>query len=72
MKTDQEVRAKLGELLAADARLELPGIRPGMLVFQKVAACKTLLWVLGMSDEDQWHITAAPGPAIDKRAKARN
>lgn len=66
MKTDEEVRAKLREMLSIDA------VGQKELTFSKVAACKTLLWVLGENDADRWWIRAAPGPAIDSRVKDRN
>jgi hypothetical protein len=68
MKTKREVYAKLNEVLSWDARVQ-PENMPDSTVFGKVAAAKTLLWVLGQNDDDRWHITAAPGPAIDVRVK---
>ena len=72
MKSEQEMRDKLAEMLEVDARVQPPGMTPGGLMFCKAAACKTLLWALGENDDDRWHITAVPGPPIDSRARARN
>ena len=66
MKTETELRAKLAEMLAIDAR------NPPNFIFSKAAVCKTLLWALGENDDDRWFIRAPPGPAIDSRAKDRN
>ena len=60
MKTEQEIRDKLDELLGIDARL-LPDPK---LIYSKIAACKVLLWVLGENDDDRWYIQAAPGPPL--------
>lgn len=68
MKTEAEIRAKLAELLAQDGR-NYPDPR---IMYSKAAACKTLLWALGENDDDRWYITAAPGPPVDIRVKARN
>lgn len=67
MKTEPELRAKLTEMLALDGR-----DWPEGMVFSKVAACKALLWALGENDDDHWFIAGAPGPAVDRRAMARN
>jgi len=72
MKTEQEIRAKLHELLDVDARIQPAGMTPGGMIFSKAAACKTLLWALGENDDDRWYITGKPGPPVDARAKARN
>ncbi len=72
MKTEQEVRAKLEEMLAVDGRLQPPGMTPGGMIFSKAAACKALLWALGENDDDRWYITSKPGPPVDARAKNRN
>ena len=66
MKTEQEIREKLREMLSIDA------LGNKELTFSKVAACKTLLWALGENDDDRWWIRAIPGPAIDSRVKDRN
>jgi hypothetical protein len=71
-KTEQELRAKLAEVLATDGRIQPRGMTPGCIIFYKTAAAKTLLWALGENDDDRWFITAAPGPAQDVRAKDRN
>jgi hypothetical protein len=66
MKTEEEIRAKLEEMLSVDctrASRYAPGLTdPAKLIFSKAAACKTLLWVLDENDDDRWHITAVPGP----------
>ena len=67
LKTEQELRDKLAEMLAMDAKAVAPNF-----IFLKAAACKTLLWALGINDDDRWFITARPGPAVDSRAKDRN
>jgi hypothetical protein len=63
MKTEQEIRAKLSEMLQVDARIQPPGMTPGGMIFAKAAACKALLWALGENEDDRWYITAHPGPA---------
>jgi hypothetical protein len=68
VKSDIEIREKLAELLQQDG-LKYPDAR---MMFSKAAACKALLWALGENDDDRWHITAAPGPPVDTRARARN
>jgi hypothetical protein len=72
MKTEQEVRAKLAEMLAVDGRVQPRGMTPGGMIFAKAAACKTLLWALGENDDDRWYITGKPGPPVDSRAAAKN
>lgn len=68
MKSEAEIREKLDELLASDYTAE----EVRHLVGGKIGACKALLWTLGENDDDRWHITAAAGPPVDKRAMARN
>lgn len=72
MKTEAEIREKLAELLATDARVQPPGMTPGGMIFCKAAACKTLLWALGENDDDRWYIRSTPGPPVDRRVKDRN
>ncbi len=72
MKTEQELRDKLAEMLAIDGNKQPEGMTPGGMMFAKSAACKTLLWALGENDHDRWFITAKPGPPVDTRARARN
>lgn len=67
MKTPDQIREKLNQMLSLDANKFPPG-----MTHSKVAACKALLWALGENDDDRWYITAAPGPAVDRRAKDRN
>ena len=67
LKTEAELRAKLCEGLAVDARNMPPNF-----IFTKAAMCKTLLWALGENDDDRWFIRAKPGPAEDSRGKDRN
>jgi hypothetical protein len=55
MKSEFEIREKLVETLAID----------GGMASCKAAVCKTLLWALGENDDDRWHITVRPGPAIE-------
>ena len=71
-KTEAELRDKLAEVLATDGRIQPSGMTPGGMMFCKTAAAKALLWALGENDDDRWFITAAPGPAQDRRAKDRN
>lgn len=72
MKTEAEIRAKLAELLAIDARVQPAGMTPGGMIFSKAAACKTLLWALGENDDDRWFITAVPGRPLGLTEKDRN
>lgn len=72
MKSEQEMREKLEEMLSLDARIQQVGMVAGMLMHSKAAACKTLLWALGENDDDRWFIRAKPGPPEDIRVKARN
>lgn len=58
MKTEQEIRDKLDELLSMDLRT----VPDPNLIYSKISACKTLLWALGENDDDRWYIQAAPGP----------
>jgi hypothetical protein len=66
MKTQVEIRAKLEEMLSLNT------IGNKELTFSKIAACKALLWALGINDDDRWYIRAAPGPPIDDRVKDRD
>jgi hypothetical protein len=72
VKSESELRDKLAEILSIDARLTHGSLTPGGMMLCKAAAAKALLWALGQNDDDRWHITADPGPAIDKRGMARN
>ena len=72
MKTEQEIRDKLREMLAVDGRIQPPGMTPGGMIFAKAAACKTLLWTLGENDDDRWFITSKPGRPLLQSEKDRN
>ena len=72
MKSEDEIRAKLAEMLAVDGRIQPEGMTPGGMMFAKAAACKTLLWALGENDDDRWYISGKPGPPVDMRARNRN
>lgn len=67
MKSEQELRAKLEEMLSLDCRKYPPN-----MMHSKAAACKALLWALGENDDDRWYITGPPGPPLDYRVKNRN
>jgi hypothetical protein len=62
MKSEDQVRAKLSEILAVDATIQPAGMTPGGMIFSKAAMGKVLLWVLGENDDDRWFIPAKPGP----------
>jgi hypothetical protein len=71
VKSEAEVRVRLAEMLALDARSR--DHNPARATMdQKIAACKTLLWVLGENDDDRWFIRAMPGTPVDARGKDRN
>ncbi len=72
MKTEQELRDKLAELLSIDARIQPPNMVPGGMAFSKAAACKALLWALGENDDDRWYITLKPGRPLLISEKDRN
>lgn len=67
VKTEDEIRQKLAELLALDCTLGPNENVMRASIGAKVAACKTLLWVLGVNEDDHWFITALPGPPLDTR-----
>lgn len=64
MKTEQELRDKLADLLAVDVTLNNQENAFRAEMFAKAACAKTLLWALGENDDDRWHITAKPGPPV--------
>ena len=52
MKTKSEIEAKLIEMLQVDGHAVL-GVTGIPIIYSKAAACKTLLWVLGLNDDDR-------------------
>lgn len=54
-KTESQLREKLAEQLAVDARGN------ERLMFSKAAICLTLLWALGENEDDRWFIRGKPG-----------